>query len=114
MKVSVRTVVQPQATSDAEANGQDSKQVMHLSHPGDCCCTCMTHVVAVTLALLTRQLASPMSWWATKMSMLIKCRSVLTEDSSCSRQLHIAASMSACVQSHCAVNSGSNAVVPRY
>ena len=55
MKVSVRTVVQPRATSDAEADGQDSKQVMHLSHPGDCCCACMMHIAAVSLALLTKQ-----------------------------------------------------------
>ena len=58
MKVSVRAVMQPHATSDAEAGGQDSKQVMHVSHPGDCCCTCMAHITAVTLALPTRQLAS--------------------------------------------------------
>lgn len=32
MKVSVRTVVQPQATLGADADGQDSKQVMHISH----------------------------------------------------------------------------------
>ncbi len=71
MKVSVRTVVQPQATSDAEADGQDSKQVMHVSHPGDCCCTCMIHIIAVTFALLTKQMCSPKSWWAANMSMLM-------------------------------------------
>ena len=56
MKVSVHTGVHPHARSDAEAGGQDSKQVMHLSHPGDYCCTCMTHIDAVTLASLTKQL----------------------------------------------------------
>ena len=74
MKVSVRTVVQPQATSDAETDGQDSKQVMHVSYPGNCCCTCKIHIVAVTLALLTRQLASSKSWWAANMSMSMQRR----------------------------------------
>jgi len=57
VKVSVRTVVQHQATSDAEADGQNSKQVM-ISYPGDCCCTCMIHIVAASLALLTKQCAA--------------------------------------------------------